>query len=228
MYNKNNLKNELNGLADEKYKQFSSKMGMGKLNILGIRVPKLRTLAKELANSNWQEFFVHENNWCSEIIVLKGLVIGYAKIDIDTFENFLLKFFDMVESWMETDICASNFKIINKNRQQIFEFIKPYLFCNQEYKTRLAIIILLDYFLINEYIDSVLKILPKIEHGDYYVDMAVAWLLSVCFVKFREKTLDLLKQKKFSRFVQNKAIQKCCESFRVSTKDKELLKEFKI
>ena len=57
--------------------------------------------------------------------------------------------------------------------------------------------------------------------------MAVAWAISVCYVKFRDKTLKLLKIKELDIFVQNKAIQKIRESFRVSDEDKEMLKKYK-
>ena len=227
-YNKKTFKIEIVNLCDEKYRDFSKKIGIGKLEPIGITIPKLRVLARELSKSNWQDFFECEDNWCSEIIILKGLVIGYAKIDIDEFLKYLHKFFDMAESWAETDVCASNFKIIKKNNQKIFDEIMPYLFCGEEYKVRLAIIILLDYFLTDDWIDKVLELLPKIEQGEYYIDMALAWILSVCFVKFRDKTLMLLEKKTFSKFVQNKAIQKCRESFRVSAEDKQLLQKYKL
>lgn len=228
MYDSKTFKNQLEILKDEKYREFTKKLGIGKLEPIGIRLPQLKSLAKELANSNWQEFFMCEKNWCSEIITLKGLVIGYAKIDFEIFTKYLNQFFDMVESWIETDTSAPSFKIIKKNKQQIFDLINPYLFCNQEYKTRLALIILLDYYLTDDYIDKVLEILPNIQQGQYYVDMALAWILSVCFVKYRDKTIQLFECKRFSKFVQNKAIQKCRESFRISQQDKELLKQYKL
>lgn len=61
----------------------------------------------------------------------------------------------------------------------------------------------------------------------YYIRMAQAWALSVCFVKYRDKTLRLFEEQKPEPWVQNKAIQKCRESYRVSAADKELLKTLK-
>ena len=81
---------------------------------------------------------------------------------------------------------------------------------------------------IDLWIDKVLDVLQKIGQGQYYVDMALAWTLSVCFVKYRDKTLNLFEKKCFSKFVQNKAIQKCRESFRVSEEDKQLLQKYKL
>ena len=227
-YNKKTFKNDFLQLADEKYREFSKKIGIGKIEPIGIRTPQLRTFAKQLSKSNWKELFECESNWCSEVIILKGLCLGYAKIDIDEFLIYLHKFFEMVESWAETDMCASSFKIIKKHNKRVFDEIKPYLFCKEEYKVRLAIIILLDYFLIDDWIDKVLELLPTIEQDVYYIDMAIAWILSVCFVKYREKTLQIFEKKAFSKWVRNKAIQKCRESFRVSNEDKQLLLSYKV
>ena len=227
-YKKETFKKELLNLADEKYRQFSQKLGMGQLEILGIKIPVLKQLAKDLSKHNWQEFFDAEDNFCAEVVTLKGMCLGYAKLEFDEFSIYLKKFFKMVESWVETDTTVPTFKIIAKNREKVWQDIQPYLFGNKEYETRLALIILLDYFLTDDWIDLVLDVLPKIEQGQYYVDMALAWLLSVCFVKYRDKTLSLIEKKSFSKFVQNKAIQKARESFRVSVQDKELLLNFKL
>lgn len=227
-YNKQAFKAEFFAFADEKYRQFATKIGIGKIQPLGIKAPILKTIAKELAKSNWQEFFDAEENFCAEVIILKGLCLGYAKIGFEEFLTYLKKFFEMVESWAETDMTTPTFKIINKNKEQIWEEIQSYLICKKEYQTRLAIIIMLDYFLTDEWIDKVLAVLPKIEQGQYYVDMALAWILSVCFVKYREKTLQIFEKKAFSKWVQNKAIQKCRESFRVSDDDKQMLLSYKV
>ena len=222
------FKKELLALADKKYKEFSEKLGMGQLEMFGIRIPVLKKLAKELSKTNWQEFFDCEENFCAEVVTLKGMCLGYAKLEFDYFLKYLKKFFDMVESWVETDTTVPTFKIVVKNKERVWQEIMPYLLGAKEYQTRLALIILLDYFLTDDWIDKVLEILPKIEQGQYYVDMAFAWILSVCFVKYREKTLKIFEKKCLSKFVQNKAIQKCRESFRVSFDDKQLLLNFKL
>ena len=73
----------------------------------------------------------------------------------------------------------------------------------------------------------VLAALTGVSHEGYYVKMAVAWAISICFVKFREKTLPLMESSTLDDFTANKAIQKCCESFRVSEADKALLRGLK-
>jgi 3-methyladenine DNA glycosylase AlkD len=87
---------------------------------------------------------------------------------------------------------------------------------------------LMDYYIDDEYIDKTLDILSKTDTDFYYVNMATAWALSVAFVKYKEKVLNLLKSKTLTKTVQNMTIQKIRESNRVSKEDKELVKAFKV
>ena len=72
-----------------------------------------------------------------------------------------------------------------------------------------------------------LKILEKIENKSYYVQMAVAWAISICLIKFYDKTLAYLKQANLDKFTYNKALQKAIESYRITEEQKQLLREMK-
>ena len=85
----------------------------------------------------------------------------------------------------------------------------------------------LSYFINENYIDRVLKYLNEVEHRAYYVQMGVAWAVSVCFVKFPEKTMVLLKNNNFDDFTFNKSLQKITESYRVSDENKIIIKSMK-
>jgi hypothetical protein len=55
--------------------------------------------------------------------------------------------------------------------------------------------------------------------------MAVAWGISACFVKFRDKTLKFLQTADLDYGTLDKTVQKIRDSYRVSAEDKEMLKE---
>ena len=57
--------------------------------------------------------------------------------------------------------------------------------------------------------------------------MAVAWAISVCFVKYRKLTIEYLNNSNLDNFTYNKALQKIRESNRVSKEDKEWAKKMK-
>ena len=86
---------------------------------------------------------------------------------------------------------------------------------------------LMNYYNDDAYIDDTLKELNAVRHEGYYVKMAVAWALSLCFIKQRDKTMTLLQNNALDDFTYNKALQKCRESFRVSDEDKALLQSMK-
>lgn len=228
IYDKSNFKDILSSLIDTKYQVFSQKLTNTKAKVLGIQIPKLRALARELSKSNWQQFFDCEENYCEEVIILKGLTLGYAKVNYNIFCDYLKKYFNLCDSWCSTDVVAGSLKQICKNQDETLKLIMPYFASGTEFQTRLAIIILMDYYIDLQHIDIILSIVSKIKSDYYYVNMAISWLISVCFVKCRTETLNLLSKKFLSKWVQNKAIQKCRESFRVSIDDKNMLLSYKI
>ena len=104
-----------------------------------------------------------------------------------------------------------------------FKYLLKYLESNKEYEIRFAVVSFLDYFISEEYIREILKILGSIKHEGYYVKMAVAWAVSVCYVKFPERTWELLEGNELDDFTHQKSIQKIRESFRVSKEEKDRL-----
>ena len=69
--------------------------------------------------------------------------------------------------------------------------------------------------------------LNHIHSDQYYVKMAQAWLIAEMFTKHRDVTLQFLQKNNLSNWVQNKAIQKARESYRVSEVDKTMLSKLK-
>ena len=113
---------------------------------------------------------------------------------------------------------------MKKDQEEWFAFLKTYAVSGKEYEIRFALVAMLDYFINEEYIDQVLEILGQVRHEGYYVKMAAAWAVSICYVKFPEKTEGFLKKDLLDDFTHNKSIQKIRESYRVSKEDKERLK----
>ena len=57
--------------------------------------------------------------------------------------------------------------------------------------------------------------------------MSIAWLLSMCYIKYKEKTLKFLNEGNLDNWTYNKTIQKIIESSRVSKDEKYILKRLK-
>ena len=159
--------------------------------------------------------------------VYKRQVIGYGKTDLITRFSLIDRFVLKIDNWAVCDSFCAALKSAKKNKSEFFDYIQKYLYSKSEFEIRFAVVMLLDYFIDDEYIETIFKICEQVRHEGYYVKMAVAWLLSVCVVKFPEKTVDYLKQDTLDIFTHNKAIQKARESFRVSDELKIYLNTLK-
>ena len=223
----------LEGLAYEKYSKFHSNLVPGvreEKEILGISVPKLRAVAKELVKNcdDIDGYLLQPVGRYYEELMLKGIVIGYVKCPWDKKLEYIKIFVPQISDWAVCDIFCGGIKPPKEELYSFREFVAPYLYSKNEFEIRFAVVILLQKYICEEYITSTLQTLKNIEDNRYYVQMAVAWAISVCYVKFPELTLALFKEKCLYKEVQNKAIQKCRESRRVSDIDKTMLLKYKM
>lgn len=221
------LRDKLFELSDDKFETFHSRLCPNTDNIIGVRLPLLRQLAKEIAKGDWRNFLSNSKEEYYEEILINGLVIAYAKCDVEERLNYIESFVPKIDNWAICDSFCNTLKFVNKNKEIMWEFIQPYLKSYNEFEIRFAVVIILNYYITEDYIDLVLKTLDNIKHDGYYVKMAIAWAISMCFVKFEEKTMAYLKDNSLDDFTYNKSLQKICESLRVDKNTKELIKSMK-
>ena len=211
---------------DKKFIDFNKKLIFTKYEILGIKVPNMRKIAKEISKTDIISFLNNVENNTYEDVMIEGLTISYIK-DIDLCLKYFNKFINKIDNWAICDTCISFMKIVNKNKELFLKQIKKYIESKNEYVVRVGVVLLLNYYIEDSYIDLVFDIIDSINREDYYINMAIAWLVSVCFVKYRNKTFKYLNDNKLNRFTYNKSIQKIIESYRVSLEDKEILRSMK-
>ena len=227
MYKK--IRTDLLNLQDKKYQQFHSSLCPGTDNIIGVRIPVLRNYAKKLSKQeNIKEYIFFNKTKYYEEVMLQGMLIGLTKnSDIKETLTMLENFIPKIDNWAVCDICCAGLKVVNKNKEVFWKFIQKYLKSKKEFELRFAIVMMLDYFIDEKYVDNVLTILDNIKHEAYYVKMAVAWTISVAFVKFQAKTMKYLKNSNMDDWTYNKSLQKICESLRVDKGTKEKIKKMK-
>ena len=226
----NQIRKELQNLVDEEYAKFNQKLCPDtKKKMLGIRIQFLRKLAQKIVKEyDWRAFLKQADDNCFEEVLLQGLVIGYAKIEIDEKLEFIKWFVPKIDSWAISDTFCPTLKIKPKDLDKVWNFIVPYLHSNQEFDVRFAVIMMLDYYLTEKYVDQVLEKLDQISHEGYYVKMAVAWTIAEIGIKFNEKAMQYLKNENhLDKFTFNKALQKMRESYRIDKEQKEILKQMK-
>lgn len=225
---KEEIRQELIKLADDKYRSFHSNLCPGVENILGVRLPLLRKIAKSLSKE--EDYYNYLNNGDTkyyEEIMIEGLIIGYLKTDNENRFNYIRNFIPKIDNWAICDSFCNNLKFTKKNINEVWNFILPYTSSENEFDIRFAIVMMLNFYIIEDYIDDVLNTLNNINHDGYYVKMAVAWAVSYAYIDFPQKTLAFLKNNNLDNFTYNKSLQKIIESTRVSKEDKDLMRSLK-
>ena len=223
------LRRELESLADPAYKAFNESLLPGVETAYGIRLPQMRQVAKTLLRQDPVGFLEHFQPNCYEETQLRGLVIGGMKLPWEEKCPLVEDFLPRIDNWAVCDtFCGSLKPRSPQDVPLMWEFLKPLYASDEEYKVRFAAVMQLSHFVDAVHLEEGLGLLGQVRHPGYYAKMAVAWALSVWFVKFPQETESLLAQRAFEPWVQNKAIQKVRESRRVSKEDKDRLLSYKL
>ena len=131
-----NIRKELKALADPKYRKFHSYLLPGTDNILGVRIPQLRTMAKEIIKKDdWRPFVETANTNYYEETMLQGMIIGLAKMNLDEQINYISLFIPRINNWAVCDIFSSELKTaVRKGEETVWQFIQPYLKSQKEFE----------------------------------------------------------------------------------------------
>ena len=221
------LKERLRGLADPGYQAFHSKLIPGTENVLGVRTPKLRALAREIQKGDWEAFLEENDRTWYENDILQALVTAGAKMEPQERLSRIRDFLPRIENWAVCDIFCGSLKDAEKYPELYWEFLKPYFRSEKPYEIRFAVVMLLSHFVKQEYLKDAFAYFDGIHEEHYYVRMAVAWAVSVYFVHFPEETAAYLKDNRLDDWTYNKALQKIIESYRVSPETKEQIRAMK-
>lgn len=196
------------------------------LPCLAVPCQKVNEIVKQIAKGNFVEFI---NLWITDYFtcttILGGLIPKVKDLPLQ--KKYLIRLGESADSWATTD--AVKIKPTAQTAPYYLALAKELLTCPKPFSRRLALILLLKLTNFPEFNKEILLVSASLKaETEYYVNMANAWLVAECFIKSRNDTLPYLQQKRFNKFTQNKAIQKCRDSFRVTAEDKALLNTFKI
>jgi len=220
------IRTELNGAIDNDYAVFQRRLTPTAYTVEGVRVPILREIVKKAGKEGRAAILKTTEFRSFEEVLVFGFAAGYIKGADELKEkiDFMLPLFD---NWAHVDTITSSLKTIKKFRAEFLEYYEPLKNAEAVFSRRFLAVMLLDHYMTDEYYARVLDIYREIAPGDYYVDMAVAWGLSVLVVKYRDRTLAALEKGDFAPWITRKAAQKAIESYRVSDEDKAFLRRIK-
>lgn len=218
----------LQSIKDTKYKNFQTKIiNNNSINIIGIKTPKLKEIAKTIYKGNYKDFLGQTTFKYYEESIIYALIIS----NIKTLNNDLIKYIDIyktkIDNWASCDIFCSNLKIVKKNKEYFYNYIKENLNYNNEYIKRMCFVLLLNYYIDKNYLNDIFTYTNTYCNSTYYINMSIAWLISICYIKYKEITINYLLNNKLDNFTFNKTISKICDSHQISKEEKLYLKTLK-
>ena len=163
---------------------------------------------KKIVKEDWRSYLANARDDSYEEIFLQGIVIGYAKADIEEILSYAKVFIPKIHDWSVNDGFCSTFKIAKKYPARVWDFLMQYTDSENEFEQRVVAVMLLNHYLEEEYINQVLAVWDGLTHEGYYRQMAVAWGLATAYAKFPEKVYAYLLSNHLDDFTYNKAIQK--------------------
>ncbi|WP_419511176.1 DNA alkylation repair protein [Alistipes sp.] len=219
------LRDQLLELCEPKYMKFTSALMPGVENVLGIRLPLLRKIAREIAAGDWRAYLAQAGDFYFEERMLQGMVISYARCGPAEKLEHVARFIPKIDNWAVCDCFCWRLKAAE--REPMWEFIRPRFRSEAEYEVRFAVVMALGNFVDQAHIEDLLQLLDGIRHEAYYARMGVAWAVSVCYIKFPERTHAWLESCSLDDWTFNKSLQKIVESYRVSDAAKQQIRAMK-
>ncbi|MBB1559658.1 DNA alkylation repair protein [Candidatus Saccharibacteria bacterium] len=210
--------------GNESYAAFNQRIVNTKMPVIGVRVPDLRRLARELAPdmsaADISKLLTVQNE-SFEYVLLCGLLITHARLDDQTAIDLTKQYLPLVDSWAHIDV------FVEKKRRFASEvwwnFALECLQSEAEFTVRYGVVSLMTNFLDELHIDQVFAVLRKVTSDGYYVKMALAWLYATAAVHFFELTLAELENEHIDAWTRNKAYQKMRESRRFTPRQQQII-----
>ncbi|MBB1524143.1 DNA alkylation repair protein [Candidatus Saccharibacteria bacterium] len=210
--------------GNESYATFNRRIVNTKMPVIGVRVPDLRRLARELAPdmsaADISELLTAQNE-SFDYVLLCGLLIMHVRIDDQTAINLTKQYLPHVDSGAHIDV------FVEKKRRFAgevwWDFALECLQSEAEFTVRYGVVSLMTNFLDEAQVDRVFAALRNVKHDGYYVKMALAWLYATAAVNFFEKTLAELENRQIDAWMRNKAYQKMRESRRFTPRQQQII-----
>lgn len=218
------IQEKMFALQDLNYRQFQAKLmpTVDPEQIIGVRMPALRKLAKELKGTAEAEAFLaalphryyDENN-------LHGLLLcarsGYEET-VAGLEDFL----PHVDNWATCDLLSP--RAFRSHPPQLPGQLRRWLDSGDTYTVRFGLEMLMSFYLDECFRPEYLDWAAEVKSEEYYVRMMVAWYFATALAKQYDAALPYLTSRRLEQWTHNKTIQKAVESYRITPEQKDALR----
>lgn len=221
------VQQQLYALAEPEYAAFSSRL-LPPLDIplLGVRLPSLRKMARVLSRQGLAPALEQLTDETFEEIMLQGMVIGSAEAPLGQTLQAVAQFLPKITNWSVCDSFCCGLRIAQRFPREVWNFLLPLLHSPHPYSVRFAVVMLLDHYRTEEYLDAALQQLICVDHPHPSVQMAVAWALSMYYVRFPKATFAAM-QHLTDPEIRRLTVRKICESRQASPQQKAALRQWR-
>ena len=224
------VKETLLAMQADSNKEFAARLNPGIENVLGLRIPQLRKLAKIIARHQCEQYLSAPGDFYMEERMLHGMVLG--EIDMDDIDGYLQRVAVFVRSINSWSVCDTfDFKgkrrLVERYPSLIRQWLLQWLDSDREYGVRFAVVMFMKYFIGQGNPSDFLQLMAGVKHRGYYVSMAVAWGIATAMAKYPDDTIAWLAGNPVDRPTMKRAIQKSLESFRISAEHKAILRTYR-
>lgn len=212
------------GLRDPEYAAFQAKLtpSVDKELFIGVRVPEVRKLAKQLNNDPIASEFIQElpHKYYDENMLHALLVSEIKNYDksVEETERFL----PYVDNWAVCDIMSP--KVFKKHKTELLGKIREWANSRETYAIRFGIEMLMSHYLDDDFKPEYLEIPADVRSEEYYVNMMIAWFFATALAKQWDAAIPYLEHRRLDEWVHKKTTQKARESFRITDAQKSYLK----
>ena len=213
----------LRDAAEPELAELNSKLTPGKDRIIGVRVPVIRDIARQVVGDDWRQVLDGEPESFEEEM-LRGVVIATAPVSAAERIRLTEDFLDYVDNWATCDIFCNSWRFRKEESEEVWHYFSSLIDSGEEYRMRVSLIARMSLFKDGEHCRLLLEDIATRDHPGYYYRMGAAWAVSMVYVNHPEMTEELIRSGRMEVWTHNKSIQKIRESRRVSKEKKEELR----
>ena len=221
------IQKRLFALQDVAYADFQARLTptIPRERFIGVRVPALRKLAKELRGTDAAAAFLsalpheyYDENMLHSLLLAEGKDFAASIAQVEAFLPY-------VDNWAVCDILSP--KVFKKHKAELLPHLRLWAASEQPYTCRFALEMLMSHYLDDDFFPEVLAIPASVVSEEYYVNMMIAWFFATALAKQWDAAIPYLTNGSLGIWVHNKSIQKAIESYRITDEQKKYLRSLK-
>ena len=224
----NDLEQILFQYQDTKYADFTAKLipNLPREKFIGIRSPEYKKILKQIKGDPVIPVFLSTlpHKWHEENC-LHAALINKIK-DYDECVDALEQFMPYIDNWAVND--SINPACFKKHKEELIGKVQSWISSEATYTRRCGMKILMANYLDDDFKPEYLDLPADLRSDEYYVNIMTAWLFSEALVKQWDAAVVYIEDHRLDAWTNNKAIQKACESYRITDERKAYLKTLKV